>query len=316
MRPGLGPVFPRVRAGVAAHVAVGPVGRRALVVVHLQRGRVVGAVVAEQRAKVVDPRRGQHQQVPVVVADLVAEVAQQRAVGLAHLGADALAHRVFGLLGVQGDHAVVVARHHVRGAGHVAEEIESQAVDRVGVAAHHRQAQRQQLRDEPALGLFELAPENAVGLLRQVGNGARHAAGQAEAGRQAVHVDGQRFTVARGGHHPAAGRGGHEVGAAAVHGALRIAEHGEGVGRRARALRRCQRHDAEAVGHIAERRAARQALAVAQEHGAPALAAVRTADGGCGKFGGERGRAFGLWRHVLCRGCLFVHGEVHGVYRS
>jgi hypothetical protein len=110
------------------------------------------------------------------VADLVAEMADQRAVGLAHLGADALAHRVLGLLGVERDHAHFVAGHHVRAARHVAQEIESQAMRRIGQARDDRQAQRQQLRDQPPLGQLELAPQLAVALDRQVGDGARDAA--------------------------------------------------------------------------------------------------------------------------------------------
>ena len=133
--PGLGPVLPRMRTRVAGDEAVGPVGRRAAVVVAAQRRRVVGPLVAEELAEAVEPRRRVDQQVPVVVADLVAEMADQRAVGLAHLGADALAHGVLGLLGVERDHAHLVAGHHVRAARHVAEEVESQAMHRIGQRA-------------------------------------------------------------------------------------------------------------------------------------------------------------------------------------
>ena len=316
MRPGLGPVFPRMHAGVAAHEALRPVGRRALVVVPLQRGAVVGALVAEQRAEVLEPGRGQHQQVPVVVADLVAEVAHQRAVGLAHLGADALAHRVLGLLGIEGDDAGVVPGHHVRAARHVAQEIEGQAVHRVGMAAHHGQPQREQLRDQAPLGLLELAPEFVVAGHREIGNGARDAAGQAVAGRETVRVGRERLAGTCHRHHPVAGRGRHQVGATPVGRTLRVAEDGEAVGLgdgvavRVLGRGRRERHHAEAVLHVAQRRVAGQAFAVAQEHGPAALAAVGARDGGRGELGGQGGRALGGlgWDVVVRRG----HREVHG----
>ncbi|MDT4848209.1 hypothetical protein FQZ97_822950 [compost metagenome] len=229
-----------------------------------------------------------------------------------HLGADALAHGVFGFLGIEGDQALLVARHHMRAARHVAEKVEGQPVHRIGMPAHHRQAEREQLRDQAALGHLELAPEFAVGLHRQVGNGARDAAGQAVAGRQALRVGGNGLALARLRHHPVAGGRRHEVGAAAVGGAVRVAEDGEGVGQRALAFGRRQRHHAEPVDHVAQRRVAGQALAVAQEHGAPALAAVGAADGGGGEFGRKRGGCIGYSRVVAGIGGRWMHGLFFG----
>ena len=58
--------------------------------------------------------------------DLVAEMAEQRAVGLAHLVPAPLALGVVGLGEVDGDEPVVVAGQHRRGA--VGEKIEGEAV--------------------------------------------------------------------------------------------------------------------------------------------------------------------------------------------
>jgi hypothetical protein len=65
--------------------------------VALERLAVVGAVVAEDLAGPVQPAAVAHQPVPVPVADLVPEVAEQRAVGLAHRDAPLLAPRIVGL---------------------------------------------------------------------------------------------------------------------------------------------------------------------------------------------------------------------------
>ena len=101
VRPGLGPVLPGMHGGVGADVRLRPVGGRPLLVVALERLGVAGPLVAEQlRGKRVEPGGAPDQPVPVVVADLVAEVAQQRAVGLVHGVPDLLALGVVGLLHV------------------------------------------------------------------------------------------------------------------------------------------------------------------------------------------------------------------------
>ena len=114
---------------------------------------------------------------------------------------------------------------------------------------------------------------------------------------------GTRPSVLKAGSSPSRGAGtiqlqaagGHQVGAAAVGLAAGVAEHGEGVGLGALGRRR-ERHHAQALDHVAERRVAGQALAVAQEHRAAALALVGAADGRRLEFGGERGRGFGCRR--------------------
>ena len=58
------------------------------------------------------PGASLHQAIPVVVRDLVAEMTEQGAVGLAHLPPHALAFGIVGLGQVDGDEAVVMAGHH------------------------------------------------------------------------------------------------------------------------------------------------------------------------------------------------------------
>ena len=84
--------------------------------------------------------------------DLVAEVAEQRAVGLVHRDPQLLAVHVVALGEVQGDHAVVVAGEHLLGL--TGEQVERQAVLRVLVAAHDRQPQLVQFDDQPTLCLL------------------------------------------------------------------------------------------------------------------------------------------------------------------
>ena len=79
----------------------------------LQRLPVVFPVVAEDGAALVEPSSIPHQPVPVVMTDLVPEVADQRPVGLAHLGAPLFALGVVSLRDVDGDEAVVMAGQHL-----------------------------------------------------------------------------------------------------------------------------------------------------------------------------------------------------------
>src|SRR6201991_1412343 len=109
MGEGFRPIFEGVHRGVGRDAVLGPVGRGAVLVVAIHGLLIVGALVAEQAAvalalgRVLGTENGL-----VVVADFVAQVTEQGAVGLAHLGADLLAVRVVGFGEVEGDDAVAV----------------------------------------------------------------------------------------------------------------------------------------------------------------------------------------------------------------
>ncbi len=88
-----------------------------------QRLVVVGALVAEQRVKALQPGGVvADQPVPIIVAELVAEMAEQRAVVLAHLGAHLLALGGIGLGDVERDQPVVVAGQHALAGRRAADE--------------------------------------------------------------------------------------------------------------------------------------------------------------------------------------------------
>ena len=92
----------------SAQFAGGPV-----LVVALRRPPRNRALVAEQLAEALRASCvSRDQPVPVVVADLVAQVAEHGAIALAHLLAHVLAKREVGLVDVERDDAVVVAGHH------------------------------------------------------------------------------------------------------------------------------------------------------------------------------------------------------------
>ena len=108
----------------------------------LERGFVVLAIVAEHRAELLEPAAVANQNVPIVMADLVAEMAEQTAIGLGqfrpallHLGAVGFGER-------DRHHAVVVSGHHPGAGrmGRIGEELEHQAVARVLGAGLERQA--------------------------------------------------------------------------------------------------------------------------------------------------------------------------------
>ena len=91
----------------------GPVDIGAGRVVLLERRLVRHPLVAEQGSKRVEVIGVDDEAPPVVVADLVAEVAEHGAIRLTELLADELAMGVIGLGEVEGDHAGIVSGDHV-----------------------------------------------------------------------------------------------------------------------------------------------------------------------------------------------------------
>src|ERR1700735_4862788 len=133
MRPGLGPVFPGVRRSVCADVVVLPIQRRPILIVYLERGAIILAVVAKHRTAFLQPATVPDQYVPEIVADLMTEVAEQGPVRLTHLRAAALAHDIVRFFQGYGNDAIVMAREDLRSSRGTAagEEIEGQAVLRI-----------------------------------------------------------------------------------------------------------------------------------------------------------------------------------------
>ncbi len=127
------------------------------------------------------------QPVPVIVAELVAEMAEQRAVVLAHLDAHLFSLGGIGLGDVERDQAVVVAGQHMLAGRRAAdqrigEEIEGDADLVAGVRLWaDRQAKGEQRIDGALLGRLDPDPALAVACDGQVGNGLVQRAGAAEA---------------------------------------------------------------------------------------------------------------------------------------
>jgi hypothetical protein len=133
----------------------------AVLVMVFQRLGIVLSLVAEERAKCRQIGRAAQQNVPVMVADLVAKMPDQRAIRLLHLGAPRLALRVVGFGYVERDFAFVVPRQHF-GAGIFREEIEHDPMRRIVRPALHRQTETQQIVDHAMLGALDLLPQNEI----------------------------------------------------------------------------------------------------------------------------------------------------------
>ncbi len=92
VREGLGPVLPGVARRIGGDVAGLPVRWRAIPVMTLQGILVVHRFVAEDISEALQPAGiVANQPVPVIVAELVAEMAEQGAIVLAHFGSQFLA---------------------------------------------------------------------------------------------------------------------------------------------------------------------------------------------------------------------------------
>ena len=103
------------------------------------------------------------QQIPVVVADLVAEVAEKRSIGLLHGGTTALALRIVSLLQRERDGAALVPGHHRLSRRFFGEKLEAQAMADVLVPRRERQAQTQQRIEQALLGALDHLPMVEIG---------------------------------------------------------------------------------------------------------------------------------------------------------
>ena len=112
VRPRFGEVLPGMGARIEADERVLPTVRRAAPIVRLQRRRIVGALVAEQRAEIFDQLGVLDEPIPVVMADLVPQMAEHRAVRLVEPLTHRFAVRVVGFHDVHRQLALVVADHH------------------------------------------------------------------------------------------------------------------------------------------------------------------------------------------------------------
>src|SRR6185369_14403376 len=114
MRPRFRPVLPWMRACVGADMPVLPARRWPLLVVTLEGGIVIHGFIAEELAEPVQPRSPGDELIPKVMGDLVAQMPEQCAVGLAKMNPPAFALLVIGFSNVDGDRALTVAGQRQR----------------------------------------------------------------------------------------------------------------------------------------------------------------------------------------------------------
>src|SRR5882757_5162808 len=110
MRPRFGPVLPRMTGGIGADEPLLPIGRRPALIVALQGLLVIGALVAKHLAERLEARTVLDQSIPVVMADLMAKVTQQRPVLLVLQLPLLLPADIVGFGHIDRDEAVVMPR--------------------------------------------------------------------------------------------------------------------------------------------------------------------------------------------------------------
>lgn len=154
--PGLGEILPGMSAGIAADEILLPIRARPHGIVPLQASLVILALVAEQLAKRTQPDTASDEAIPVVMADLVAKVTEQRPEGLGHVLAVALAFGIVSLGDIDRDESTGVAcddlRRLARTGGGACQKVERQSGFRFFRPADQRQMKPQQPVDEAMLG--------------------------------------------------------------------------------------------------------------------------------------------------------------------
>ena len=160
VRPGLGEILPWMRGRVSRDEALRPIRRRALLVVALERRVVVLRIVAERRATLFELAAVAHQNIPIMVSDLVPEMAEQAAIGLGQFRAALLDLGAVGFRERDRHHAVVVPGHHFGAGrlGRIGQEFERQTVGGILGAGLERQLPAKQAVEQPVLGEFDVPP--------------------------------------------------------------------------------------------------------------------------------------------------------------
>lgn len=97
-------------------------------------------------------------------------MAEQRSIGLVQLRAPFLALGAVGLRQGDRDHAVVVARRHLRRLRRVGEKLEDEAMLGVFRPRLHGKVPPQQSIEQAVFREFELSPRRKVGGVRDVGD--------------------------------------------------------------------------------------------------------------------------------------------------
>src|SRR4051812_17805349 len=107
MRPGFGKIFPGMGGRIGRNIALLPIGWRPGLIVMLKSEIVVLPVVAEDRPALLELVAIADQQIPIMMPDLMAKMAEQGPVSFAHLQAPALPFDVVGLGQGDGDDTVL-----------------------------------------------------------------------------------------------------------------------------------------------------------------------------------------------------------------
>jgi hypothetical protein len=181
--PGLGPVFPGVHRRIGRDVASRPVARRTVPMMPAQGLAVVETFVPEDRAKGLLFPFVRKQAVPEVMPGLVAEVAQQGAVDLAHIETHPLAHGIIGLRDVDRDDPPLMSGEDSPVGGKVVvqfgEEPKGEAPRGIVLLSGKRQPQVEEGVEEASFRRFHLGPQDAVSVHREIGDDLVEAAGEA-----------------------------------------------------------------------------------------------------------------------------------------
>ena len=200
-----------------------PVRRGALAVMTFERLAIVLGVVAEHRPAGLELAPVPHEYVPIMMADLVAEMAKHAAIWLVQLRPAPLALGAVGLCQRNRHNALVVAGHDLdaRTLGRVGQKLEGETVAAILGPRLQGQAPAQQTVKQAMFGQFQLTPGRDMGWIGKVGDGVVMSAGDAElavrarrqhpvadvmvgvgakAPRRAVRFQGRPVRVARGLH--------------------------------------------------------------------------------------------------------------------
>ncbi len=168
--PALRPIFPRMCGSVSTHEALLPVFGGTGVVVTLQCRAVIGALIAEHRAKRLQPRLALYEELPVIVPALVAKVPEQGAIRFVQTHPLLFAVGIVGFRDVDRDDAIRVSSEHRPATVISTAKLIGQAPFAVFLSRAHGAVQSHQGVHQPPLRRFQLEPGLATARHLQVRN--------------------------------------------------------------------------------------------------------------------------------------------------
>jgi hypothetical protein len=170
MSPGFRPIFPRMSAGIGAHMPGLPIRRRTMFVILLQGGGVVRGFITEQSAEIREPFAVGDQPIPIIMGDLVSQMSEQSSMWFMEIHTTAFPLIVIGFGNINDNQTIEMPRQRAGAARLITDKAESEWRTMFFGHAFQRKAQPHDGVKNAAFGYFQFMPAVQIAWKRQIWN--------------------------------------------------------------------------------------------------------------------------------------------------